>query len=89
MSYMQRSIEIRGIKVICQTLQQFRISWKYFFFFLPESYITFIIKILHEKMICELRRVLQTLGGSFILRRYLALIKCLLNDIMTNKELQR
>ena len=29
------------------------------------------------------------LGGSFILRRYLALIKCLLNDFMTNKELQR
>ena len=61
-----------------------------FFFFLPESYITFIIKSnIHEKMICELRRVLQTLGVSFILRRYLALIKCLLNDVMTNKELQR
>lgn len=34
------------------------------------------------------RRVLQMLGGSFILRRYLALIS-LLNDFMTNKKLQR
>lgn len=39
-------------------------------------------------MVCELRRVLQMLGGSFILRRYLALIS-LLNDFMTNKKLQR